>query len=199
MPEEPTEREKELARRVAELETQLGRPKLSGGGVIADTANLILVKVPKHALRIAAYLVLTYMGVSFFFEGRQILADTDKMQAEVATKTAKVEAAKLQGETLKAEIERTQAEAAQARAEATAQGTLIGDKTVRLRTLQADTASAQAEADKVGAQLDAMAQIVNGTTPLAIEQRRAEVKKIEADADSALAFGRSLISFERQR
>lgn len=205
MPQQPTEREKELARRVAELETQLGRPQLSGG-VITDTTNLILGKVPTIVLRVAAYLVLAYMGVSFFFDGKQLIADTGRLQAEAASKAAKVGAAQgdldhrsLQAETLKAEIQRTQAAAAQARAEATAQGTTIAGKTVRLRTIEAEVAATQAEADKIGAQLDAMAQIVNGTTPLAIAQRSAEVKKIEAAADAALAEVQPILKIQIKR
>ena len=62
MSQEPTERETELARRAAELETHLGRPKLGGSGVFADTTNLILGKVPKNVPRVVAYLVLVYMG-----------------------------------------------------------------------------------------------------------------------------------------
>ncbi len=206
MAQEPTEREKELARRIAELKGELARPKLGGGGVITETANLVLGKVPTMALRAAAYLVLAYLAVSFFFEGKQLIADTNRLQAEAASKAAKVGAARgdrehtsLQAETLKAEIRRTQAAAAQARAEAGAQGAIIGDKTVRLRTLEADSASAQAEADKIGAQLDAMTQIVNGTTPLAIEQRRAEVKEIEAEAEAALGVGRVLMNVESRQ
>ena len=206
MSQKPTEREKELARRIAELESELARPKLGGGGIMTETANLVLGKVPTMVLRATAYLILTYLAVSFFFEGNQLIADTNKLQAEAASKAAKVSAARgdrehtsLQAQTLKAEIRRTQAAAAQARAEAGAQGSTIGDKTVRLRTLEADTASAQAEADKINAQLDAMTQIVNGTTPLAIEQRRAEVKEIEAEAETALGIGRVFMNLEAGR
>lgn len=200
MTQVPTEREKELARRVAELERQLGRPTLSGGGVITETTNLILGNVPRNVLRAAAYLVLAYMGVSFIFEGQQLVADTSKLQAEAASKAAKAGAAQgdkdqvsLQAKTLQAEIKRLQAAAAQARADAAAQGSMIGDATVRLRTLEADVANAQAEADKTGAQIGAMAQIVNGTTPLAVEQRRAEVKQLEAEAANAVAEARMLL------
>ena len=205
MTNEPTEREKDLARRVAELETQLGRPKLSGGGVIADTANLILGKVPKTVLTVAAFLVLGYTGFTFFFSGQILRAETERLQAEAATKGAEFEAAgghlgstTIETEKLRAKIDATLAEAAKLRADASAQGSTDNGKTMRLRTLGAEIANAQAEAARIDADVGAMTQIVDGTTEMAVAQKRAEVEASEQEASRLLAETQYAVSLARK-
>lgn len=205
MTQEPTEREIALGKRVEELETQAARPQLGGGGVIASTVNALSHRTPKFLLQVIVLGAMAYWGYEFFQRAQQLAFETQKLEAESASKATQADAmrASINGESLaikamRAEIAQTTAAADAARAEADAQGKVIDGASMQLRRLQAEIQNAEAEAAKANAELDAAQQIVNETSPLAVEQKRAEVESLEAEANTLLNSARTFVQLWKE-
>ena len=194
MTQEPTQRELELARRLEALEAQTARPSISGGGIVDNTLNSLMQKVPPWIVTWAVVAFLAFHGWQKANEAFQLHAETLKLQAEAAKAAAKLGAIKQDGgqgetlalESLRADIAKAEAARDSAKAEADAQSQIIDGATARVGTLQADIETVEQENRQIQATLAAYNQLVDGV-PLVIAQKKAEVGKLEATANKLLA------------
>ena len=194
MTEEPTERELDLARRLAALEAKASRPTLAGGGVILGVINRIVAIVPKWLLTTGVVVLLVVQGFEYFNRAQQIAAETQNLEAEAAKAAVDADAqgrmigdANLRATTLRAELAAAQADADQARAEAEAQKQIINGMPARLAALQAELEKTQAQALAARTEADAFNQDAGGE-PAIVAQKRSEVESAETEVKQSLQY-----------
>ena len=193
MTQEPTQRELELARRLEALEAQTARPSISGGGIVVNTLNNLMQKVPPWIVTWAVVAFLAFHGWQKTNEAFQLHAETMRLQAEAAKAAAKLAAIKQdsgQGETLaleslRADIAKAEAARDSAKAEADAQNQIIDGATARVGTLQADIETVEQEARQTQATLDAYIQQVDGV-PLNIRMKQAEIEELKGETQKLI-------------
>jgi hypothetical protein len=200
MQTEPTSKELGLAERANELEDAASRPKIAGGGLLADAINFVTAHVPPKLITAALVVFLAYHAWDYFNRAQQMVAQLEAKRAEAAQVQADADAqnAKIKDESLKlatvrAELAKTQADAATAKAEAAAQGARRSGDTVRLATLTAELAKTQADAAKAQAEADAQTQLIGGMQ-LSVLQKQAEVETAEAEARAKIQNLRNIVN-----
>jgi chromosome segregation ATPase len=193
MKKEPTPKELDLAARVNEFDDAVSRPKIAGGGLLADAINFLTARVPQRLTAAALVVFLSYHAWDYYNRGQQMVAQLEAKRAEAVQTQADADAqnAVINGEsvksaTIRAELARVEADAATAKAEAEAQSSIVGEKTARLATLQAELEKTQADAAKARADAAAQGTRRNGDT-LRFATLTAELAKTEADAARARA------------
>jgi chromosome segregation ATPase len=193
MKNQPTPKELDLAGRVHDLDDAASRPKIAGGGLLAEAFNFVTAHVPRRLVAVALVVFLSYHAWDYYNRAQQMVAQLEAKRAEaVQTQTdADAQNAATNGEsvrsaTIRAELARLEADAATAKAEAEAQSAIVEDKTARLATLQAELEKTQAEAARVRADAAAQGARRNGDT-LRFATLTAELAKTEADAAKARA------------
>ena len=201
MPDNLTDREKQLALRANRLRVAGHRPVIVGGGLFGDLVNFLTSNVPIWVIRSSLLILIAYHAWLYDGKARQMLAETETADREAIRQETEAKAVrqKLGVETtaamakVLADLEKIEADTAKATAEVEAQGHVQDGASARLRILQAEIELAEAERKKAQAELDAQQRLI-GNVPILIRQKRAELETLKAEVQNDIGVLRLIIA-----